>query len=149
MIINHSTSIPRYVLPVNPELKNSNTNSQFKKEVEIIQDDSEIEKGKSNLWKELSKSYDVTNASFNELNEISTALYESGEISFDEHAILSFDFDRATQSLNQEMSTVDPSEKKNWIEEFQERAAQAFNQSNLIGHQAYLNLVGILQKLER
>ncbi|GGB58513.1 hypothetical protein GCM10011409_39970 [Lentibacillus populi] len=67
-----------------------------------------MEKDTSNIWEELSKKYDVTNATFDELKEISMSLYEYGEISFKGHAILTFDFDRGAESLKEEISGLSP-----------------------------------------
>lgn len=53
----------------------------------------------SNTWDELSGKYDVRKATFEEIKEISKALYEAGEISTREHLSLTFDYERATNYL--------------------------------------------------
>lgn len=160
MNINHITSMPSHAFSARSAIRNTETEDPFSKEVEKTQNTSVMEKNMSNIWEELSEKYDVTNATFDELNEISIALYEAGEISLKEHAILIFDFDRGTESLKREISGVSPnftmhatqaedSGKRNWIEEFQARAVRTLGYGNLIGHHTNLNLVGILQRLER
>ncbi|MBT2216046.1 hypothetical protein KK120_09455 [Virgibacillus dakarensis] len=160
MNINHITSMPSHALSAKSAIRNTETEDQFSKEVEKTQNTSLMEKDTSNIWEELSKKYDVTNATFDELKEISMSLYKYGEISFKEHAILTFDFDRGAESLKEEISGLSPnftmyatqadaSGKRNWIEEFQARADRAFGYGNLIGHHTNLSLAGILQRLER
>lgn len=53
----------------------------------------------SNIWEELSSKYDVRKATFEEVKEISKALYEAGEISTQEHLFLTFDYGKATNDL--------------------------------------------------
>ncbi|GGP16923.1 hypothetical protein [Oceanobacillus neutriphilus] len=160
MNINQITSIPSQAFFIKSRTTNTETEAPFSEEVKKTQDVSLKEKDTLNIWKELSEKYDITNANFDELNGMSKSLYEAGEISLKEHAILTFDFDRATESLKREIPKVSPdftmyatqadaSGKRNWIEEFQARADRAFGYGNLIGHQTNLNAAGILQKLER
>ncbi len=53
------------------------------------------------VYEELSTNYDVRNATFEEIVEISNVLYNSGEITLKEHAVITFDFERATNNLKQ------------------------------------------------
>lgn len=47
----------------------------------------------------MSTEYNVRNASFNEISTVSKKLYQSGDISLAEHAILTFDYERATNDM--------------------------------------------------
>ncbi|GKV66484.1 MULTISPECIES: hypothetical protein [unclassified Sporosarcina] len=54
------------------------------------------------LYRELAGKYDVRQATFGEIIELSNALYEAGEISLKEHAVLTFDYDRAANNLKRQ-----------------------------------------------
>lgn len=136
------------------------TQNDFGKDIKQTKDAPIANKDISHIWGELSKQYDITNATFNELSTISTTLYEAGAISLKEHAGLTFDFERATESLKQEIPGIssnftmyateaNESGKRNWIEEFQKRENRSYNHGSIIGHESNLNLASILQKLQR
>ncbi|WP_153732475.1 hypothetical protein [Sporosarcina obsidiansis] len=57
------------------------------------------QRNSSSVYEELSNKYNVRNATFGEMTEIAKELYQSGEISFGELAVLTFDRDRATNYL--------------------------------------------------
>lgn len=127
--------------------------------VENVQDSSSI-KDSSNLYKELSSRYDVRNATFKEVVEISNALYEAGEISFKEHTLMTFDFERATNYLKQNAPGVpssfnmyetpaDSNGRRDWIAEFGARASKNLKYGNLIGHQSNQKVHNIFEKLLR
>ncbi|MGG0670067.1 hypothetical protein [Sporosarcina koreensis] len=122
--------------------------------VVITQKDSSI------VYEELSSRYDVRNATFGELVELSSALYEAGEISLKEHALITFDYERATNYLkrnapgvpsnfNMYETSADSNGRRDWIAEFGARASKNFKFGNLIGYQSNMKAVEILERLSR
>ncbi|AUJ27015.1 MULTISPECIES: hypothetical protein [Virgibacillus] len=159
MNISQMNAITAHTLPANTNIKNTETEDHFSKDMKQTQETSSAKKDTPNIWRELSEKYDITNASFEDLNAISTALYEAGQISLREHAGFTFDFNRATESLKQQATGISPHftmyatqanewGNRNWIEEFQARADRAFQYGNIIGHHTNNNLTAILQKLK-
>lgn len=119
------------------------------------------QKDSSAIYKGLSDKYDVRNATFGEIVEISNALYDAGEISLKEHAVLTFDFDRATNNLkrnapgyipvefNMHETSANSNGQRDWISEFGARAAKDFKFGNLIGYQSNTKVLEILERLSR
>ncbi|WP_153723321.1 hypothetical protein [Sporosarcina cascadiensis] len=113
------------------------------------------------LYKGLSEKYDVRQATFGEIVEMSNALYEAGEISLKEHAVLTFDYDRAANNLKRQapgyvpvdftmFETVAASNgQRDWISEFGARAAKDFKFGNLAGFQSHTKMLDILERLSR
>ncbi|HHY22007.1 MAG TPA: hypothetical protein GX525_09060 [Bacilli bacterium] len=118
------------------------------------------EKNSPEIWEELSKKYNVRKATFEEVSEISRALYEAGEISLIDHARLTFDMTRASDYLRQHapmhiskdfdmnVTTANHNGERDWIAEFEARAAKDLKYGHLIGHQNNMKMVSILQRLE-
>lgn len=118
------------------------------------------EKKPSTIYGELSSQYDVRNATFEEIVELSKALYEVGEISLAEHATLTFDYGRATNYLQQNApgvpssfnmyeTSADHNGRRDWIAEFEARASKSFQFGNLIGYQSNTKIVELLEGLSR
>lgn len=118
------------------------------------------EKKPSTIYKEISSKYDVRNATFEEIVELSKALYEVGEISLAEHATLTFDYDRATDNLkrhapgvpsnfNMYETSADHNGRRDWIAEFEARASKSFQFGHLIGYQSNTKIVELLERLSR
>lgn len=117
------------------------------------------QKDSSTVFEELSGKYDVRNATFGEVVEISNALYEAGEISLKEHAVLTFDYDRATNNLKRHSpgyisanfdmyeTSANSNGQRDWIAEFGARASKNFKFGNLIGYQSNMKAIDILQRL--
>lgn len=113
----------------------------------------------SNVYEELSSKYNVQEATFEEIKEISKTLHEAGAISTKNHLILTFDQERATDYLkaNAPMSistkfdmyqTAAGSDgERDWIAEFKARASKDFEFGNHIGYQNNMEVLTILQKL--
>ncbi|MBE1556129.1 hypothetical protein [Sporosarcina limicola] len=116
-------------------------------------------KDSSALYKELSSKYDVRNATFGEIIEMSEALYGAGEISLKEHAALTFDYDKATSSLKRHApgyisadfdmyeTFANSKGERDWIAEFEARASKDFKYGNLIGYQSKMKVLDILERL--
>ena len=144
-------------------LKNLNTKPEAESSSYVVEETAVNTKPKdsSALYKELSAKYDVRNSTFDEMVEISTALYEAGEISLLDHSFLTFDFERAEHNLRR----LDPSRvsadfslyetptnaygQRDWIAEFKARAEKKFSFGNLIGHQHSTKISNILERLSR
>lgn len=114
----------------------------------------------SNIWEELSSKYDVRKATFEEVKEISKALYEAGEISTQEHLFLTFDYGKATNDLKKNApisisANFDMYEtpsngngERDWIAEFKARKSKDFKYGNLIGYQTKTKILNVLKKLD-
>lgn len=112
-------------------------------------------------YEELAQQYDVRNATFEEIKEISNALYQAGEISMKEHMILTFDFGRATADIRRNapgyVSTdfdmyktpANENGQRDWIAEIKARAADHFKYGNIIGYETNSKILAVLQKMER
>lgn len=119
------------------------------------------QKGSSTVYEELSGKYDVRNATFGEIVEMSEALYNAGEITLAEHATLTFDYDRATENLkrhapgyisadfNLHETLSNRNGQRDWIAEFRARASKNFKIGNLVGYQSDMKAVEILERLLR
>lgn len=117
------------------------------------------QKDSSAIYKELSSRYDVRNATFEEITEMSKALYGVGKISFKEHAVLTFDFDKATNYLKRHApgyiaadfdmyeTFANSAGQRDWIAEFEARASKDFKYGNLIGYQSKMKVLNILERL--
>ena len=115
----------------------------------------------TNIYEELSTKYDVRNATFEDIVEISKALHAAGEISFKEVATLTFDYERATKYIKQNapspvatnfsMFETDANNQgqRDWIAEFVARTKKDLYYGNMIGHQNKQKIVDILKKLEQ
>lgn len=114
-------------------------------------------KNSAALYEELSRKYDVRHATFEEISELSAALYKAGEISLKTHSLLSFDYGRASQYVSQQSSgTVDLYETaasktghRNWINEYAARSSKNFTIGNLLGYENNKKVLHILEQLAR
>lgn len=131
------------------------------KAVEDHQKSSSAYKKSFTFNEDISTKYDVRNATFDEIVEMSNELYEAGEISLKEHAVLTFDFGRATTNLKQNAPGYIPSSfdmyetaanssgQRDWIAEFSARASKDFMYGNLIGHQNHMKIIDLLERFAR
>lgn len=154
-------SVPLYSKSNTDQSEKTNTFSSIVDKVgENGHHSNSITKDPSKLYEELSDKYDVRNATFEEIVEISNVLFEAGEISSVEHALITFDFERATNYLKQLTSGVpsnfnmyetsaDSNGRRNWIEEFGARASKDFKFGNLAGYQSNFKFLNILERLVR
>lgn len=106
------------------------------------------------IWRELAVNFDVRNCTFEELCEISTQLYQSGEISLREHAILTFDLNKAREHMQKRLqmpvndfylTPATSDGKRDWIKEYEARSTQDLNLGNLIGYENKKKVLGILK----
>lgn len=108
----------------------------------------------------ISNEYDIRKATFDELTEISRKLYEAGELTGLEHAIITFDFERATNSLKQYAPGYVPNSftmyqtaansngERDWIAEFEARASKDFQYGQLAAYQTKTKILSVLRKLD-
>lgn len=109
----------------------------------------------------LQMSYDVRNMTFEQLKEVAQKLYEAGAITVKEVMTMTFDYGRATQSIKQAANrktapnftmyetSADTSGRRDWIAEFEARAAKDRQYGNFIGNANKTKIISILQLLER
>ena len=121
----------------------------------------------SNVYEELTKKYNVRNATFDEIVQIANALYEAGEISGKEVSMMTFDSERAKRDLihnaghilrangmqiSPDFSLYETSAnefgQRDWIAEFEARASKSFKYGDLISYQNNTKIVSVLQKIE-
>lgn len=121
----------------------------------------------SNVYKELAKNYNVHNATFDEIVQIANSLYEAGEISGKDVAVMTFDYERAKRDLIQHAvhiirangmqissdfslyeTKANEFGQRDWIAEFEARASKSFKYGDFISYQNNTKIVSILQKLE-
>ncbi|MDD3365415.1 MAG: hypothetical protein PHZ03_10575 [Syntrophomonas sp.] len=116
------------------------------------------EDASKDIWTELGNKYDVHNATFDELCEISNKLYSAGQISLGDHAIMTFDWKRAADDLRKDhpdtvadlnIVPADSEGHRDWIAEFDARAKRAFSQGNDVGYIHNQKLVDILRQISR
>lgn len=103
------------------------------------------------IWGELAKEYDIRNASFNELSDISTRLYKAGEISLFGHAMLTFDPSKSPQPVKTNIYLTEPSDngKRDWIAEYEARVAKNLKMGNITGYRVNKNVLKILVRLQQ
>lgn len=101
----------------------------------------------------LTEKYNIRNATFAELNELASALYQAGEISHQDLATLTFNYDKALSDLRERQGISQPfpyqeNERRDWIEVFRDRAESSRQTGNLLGYQNRMNVVKILEGLD-
>lgn len=111
-----------------------------------------------NIWTQLTDKYDIRHASFDELCELSTSLYDAGEISLFDHAMFTFDWKRAAADLAKtfpdavsdlNLTPADAAGNRDWIAEFEARAKRDFRTNNIRGYVENQKLSKILRQLSR
>lgn len=110
---------------------------------------------------DIASRYDVRSMTFEQLNDMAHELYEAGAITGKEVSTLTFDYGRATNSIKQAANgnvapsftmyetAADDAGRIDWIAEFVARAAKDQKYGNLIGQSNKMNIVQLLQLLQR
>lgn len=139
---------------------NKESTFAINKTIELEKNETLTQSGSSSVWEEILSKYNVRKATFEEIKEISLRLYEAGEISLLEHAILTFDHEkvandikhRARVYVSPNFSLYETSSNQNgerdWIAEFEARVEKDFKYGNLLGHQNNMKVLNILQRLD-
>ena len=129
----------------------------------LVANMSEVKKADSDgaIFEELASKYDIRNATFEEVKEIGHALYEAGEMTVKQLMMLTFDYDRATQSIKMATNgqaspnftmyetAANADGKRDWIAEFTARAAKDRQYGNLVGYANKNEIISILQLLKK
>lgn len=111
---------------------------------------------KQTIWQDLGQRYNVRNATFPELCAISLELYSTGNISLIDHAMMTFNFEKAALDLRQtqpqalsdfNLTPVDDYGKRDWIKEFELRANRDFKQNNMKSYIQNQKLAQILRQI--
>lgn len=109
-----------------------------------------VEGGKNlNIWSDMAQQIDIRNASFEELCDVSLALYQTGQITLLDHASLTFNPNQSPQELigNYFMTKVNADGKRDWIAEYEARAARDLKMNNLSGYEYNKDILEILARL--
>lgn len=113
------------------------------------------------IYSDIANKYDIRNATFEEVKEIAQELYGAGAITGLDLAILTFDYDRATRDIKQAANgltspnftmyetNADTFGRRDWIAEFEARAAKDRQYGNFIGNANKNKIISILQLLDR
>ena len=103
----------------------------------------------SDVWKELAEKFNVQNASFDDIKDISMQLYNEGQINGFECAMLTFDPSESPQSIkpNLFLTQADTNGKRDWISEYEARSAQNLKMGNLQSYKNNQRTLEILKKL--
>lgn len=103
----------------------------------------------SNIWEEISKEYDIRNASFDDLCTISAKLYEEDQIPLLVHGILTFNPNESPQSIKVDINLTQANQDGNrdWIAEYESRSERDLRMSNNIGYMNNQKIINILKRL--
>lgn len=140
---------------------NQATEDNFSKVLTSSTDKLETSEVDESIYDDIANKYDIRNMTFEELKEVAQELYEAGAITVKEVMTMTFDYGRATQSIKQAANglaapnfsmyetSADASGRRDWIAEFEARAAKDRQYGNLIGNANNTKIMNILQLLER
>lgn len=106
----------------------------------------------ADIWGELSKKYNIRNASFSEVCDISSKLYEAGQISLKNLGDLTFDINRAIQSItgkpgNGYLTPANQDGRRDWIAEYEAKSTREFKNGNVREYTQDQELVKVLKRL--
>ncbi|MDD4048951.1 MAG: hypothetical protein PHI90_09085 [Clostridia bacterium] len=108
---------------------------------------------KMDIYKQIAQDYDVRNASFDEFCEITDKLYDKGEISGIEHALVTLDIrplQKTYPNCRYYLTKADQNGKRDWIAELEARVQQDEKIGNAPqGILAHKRLVDVLMHLQR
>jgi len=108
------------------------------------------------VWEDLSQEYDITNATYDELQNISKKLYDAKQISLLEHGILTFNptkspqWDTITKGFSNPkwfLTDANSSGKRNWIEEYGARIKRDKKIGNFVGLKHKQKVLKVLKRL--
>lgn len=144
--IRNNTSIT-YIRPNLTANTNNNVNKQTP--MEENRDIGKKVNEKPEIWEELAKVYDIRNASFDELCDMSIKLYQSGQISLFDHAMLTFDPSKSPQPIKPNLCLTEANAdgKRDWIVEYEARAARNLKMGDMTGYRVNNNVLKILERL--
>lgn len=103
----------------------------------------------NDIWKKLKEKYDVTDATFGEICEISKELYKAKEISLLELGHLTLDLSKLPGVEENSFISKFYKGRKNWIEAFEDRAKNQLSLGNMSGYHSYMKSAQYLKKIEK
>lgn len=147
MDINTRYSAPITNIGTNITLNKKN-NVNFSASIEEKKNIEHLDNKNSEIWEELRKEYNILKSSFDELCDMSKRLYQAGQISLFDHAVLTFDPSKSPQPIktNLCLTETDAEGKRDWIAEYEARAARDLKMSNMMGYRVNKNILGILER---
>lgn len=110
---------------------------------------------------DIANRYDVRSMTFEQLTEMANEMHDAGAMTFKEMMMMTFDYGRATDYIKQAANgnvasnftmyetAADDAGRIDWIAEFTARAAKDQKYGNLIGQSNKMNIVQLLQSLQR
>ncbi|MEE1131082.1 MAG: hypothetical protein UHX00_05565 [Caryophanon sp.] len=110
---------------------------------------------------DIASRYDVRSMTFEQLTDMANELHDAGAMTFQEMMMMTFDYGRATDYIKQAANgnaapnftmyetAADDAGRIDWIAEFTARAAKDQKYGNLIGQSNKMNIVQLLQSLQR
>ncbi len=140
---------------------NQATEDNFSKALTSSTDKLETNEVDEAIYDDIANKYDVRNMTFEQLKEVAQELYEAGAITVKEVMTMTFDYGRATQYIKQAANgfaapnftmyetSADASGRRDWIAEFEARAAKDRQYGNFIGNANKNKIISVLQLLER
>lgn len=149
MNINTQNSILIPYLGIKTATNETNNINVYSSEPEnTIQDNNN---NNTDIWNELSSKYNIRSASFDELCEISSKLYQSGQITLLDHMLLTFD---PTKLYQQIKSNITPAiyngkTKTDWVAEYEARSEYDLKMGNMMGNKNNKNILNILIHLQK
>ncbi|TCL70072.1 hypothetical protein EDC14_101061 [Hydrogenispora ethanolica] len=101
------------------------------------------------IWERLSRDHDIRNATFAELCDISSQLYQAGQITLLDHSIMTFNPSQSPQAVrpNLFLTPAGPDGKRDWIAEYQARIRQDLKLNQTQTAADHRRILEILQRL--
>ena len=148
ILIKETTPITAVTAPIKMGLnERNNSNLSFSsEETDTIEQAAHVN---TDIWSELAEEYDIRNSSFYELCDISTRLYQAGQIYLFDHVMLTYNPNKAKQPVKPGIYLTEESTdgRRDWIIEYQARAAEAMKTNNKIASKVIKNILKILERL--
>lgn len=104
----------------------------------------------SSIWDELSSQYNIRSATFDEMCEVANKLYEAGQLTFKEFAILTLDPSKSTQSVkpNRWVTSSDQYGRRDWIAEWEARVERDLEMGNSLNYENNQRILTVLSRLQ-
>lgn len=138
---------------------------KFSDEVNVLSNDGQKnEITPPSIYEELKEKYDIQNTTFESMKDIANSLYQAGEISGKDVALITFDRGRAARDIarvaKQQSISVAPDfslyetkanadGQRDWIAEFVARAKKALKYGDLISYNNDQHVLSVLEKLQK
>lgn len=128
-------------------ISRSQTKTTSEKLSSTVPAEPRVSESPGSIWHRLASEYDVRSMTAKETSKLSLELYKAGEISFKDHAILSFDRDAGAQGVGSAYLTkADSNGRRDMLAEFKAKVEMDKSMGNSLN---LPNDLRILQHLER